>query len=149
MLPPPDPVDGHVTGVRDGVRSVRCLESFETPADDHLDKLVLLGVSAHHRSCHPAVTEDGDAVGHGEGFIEVVRHEQDARALSDASADDVEQPVPVGAGQEDSRLVEDQEPAPRVVVFGVLGQVIKRADDRQQSALHGRQVAHDRARIET
>ena len=146
--PPADGLDPHIAALSDGVRPVGRLKSFKTLADDHLDELVLLGLGAHHGAGHPAVAQDGDAVGHGQGLVQVVGHEQDARPVRHAPADHVEQPVPVGPRQEDRRLVEDQEPASCVVVPGVLGQVIQCTDDGQQRPLDGGQLAHHGARIE-
>ena len=88
------------------------------------------------------------AVGHGQRFVQVVGHEEHARPVRDAPADDFEEPVPVGAGQEHGRLVEDQQSAARVVVLRVLGQVLEGTHDGQQRAFHGGQVGDPRARIE-
>ena len=61
-------------------------------------------------------------------------------------ADDVEEAVPVLAGQEHGRFVEHQQPATRLIVLRVHTKVVERTDDGQTAhAAPTARSAHDRA----
>ena len=69
--------------------------------------------------------------------------------MSHACADDIEEPIAVGAGQEDRRLVEDQKPAVTATALGcVFGQGVQRADDGQQGAVQSRKCVHLPPRVQ-
>ena len=59
-----------------------------------------------------AVVDDGDRVGQLVGLLEVLRRQQERRALADEAADDVPHPEPAARVEARRRLVQEQEPRP-------------------------------------
>jgi hypothetical protein len=86
----------------------------------------------------------GHAVADLDRLVEVVRHQQDARAVVDERAHQPEEPLDPQPGKERGRLVEHQY---RLLVLA-LAQLLDRAHDRQQRALHLRECAHRRGGID-
>ena len=116
------------------------LEGLQTPADDQLDQLRLLGLRADDRALDAPVPKHGHPVGHGQRFVEVVRHEEHTRPVRHTPAHDFEQAVPLGPRQEHGGFVQDQQAAARVVTLDVRVQLVEGPHDGDQRALHGGKV---------
>ena len=83
--------------------------------DDHLDPLAAeLRLELVRRAARDdlAVVDDGDRVGQLVGLLEVLRRQQERRALADEVADDVPHPEPAARVEAGRRLVEEQQPGP-------------------------------------
>ena len=79
-------------------------------ADDHVDDRLLAHGGGLERAGDPPVAQHGGAAGDLQNFVDVVGHEDDARAGADDLANQAKQRVDVVRGQERGRFIKHQEP---------------------------------------
>ena len=107
-------VEGDLPAAAGGQDRGRALEVVAA-MDDHLDPLAAqLGLELVGRAARDdlAVVDDGDRVGQLVRLLEVLRRQQERRALADEVADHVPHPDPAARVEARRRLVEDQQPRP-------------------------------------
>jgi len=76
--------------------------------DDELDDLVVTHVAHGRGGCHPAVTQDGHAVGDLPDGCKIVRDEDDARSGGHHPPDEIEQELDLVLRQEHRRFIENE-----------------------------------------
>ncbi|MDP9642304.1 hypothetical protein J2S53_002249 [Actinopolyspora lacussalsi] len=116
----------------------RCESGGEVIADHGVGCLLGCDAASVELGGHPAVAQDGGAVGDLADLVHPVRDVDDPGAVAAQFGDHREQPVHLGTGQRRGRLVHDQH-------RGVLGQ---RAGDGDQLLLADAELSHGAARVE-
>ncbi len=107
-MPPDETGDGNRRLRQRAARRTHRLE-IDHPADDQADDVVLGDRAGGDGAGDAAVAQHRGAVGDRVDLVDVVRDEDDARALGDNAADQREQALDVALRQERRRLVEDEQ----------------------------------------
>ncbi len=82
---------------------------FHVAPDHHRRQFGFRGLGGERAAHRAAQAQHGDAVGHGQHFLELVRDEDDGLALRYERAHDLEQFADLLRGQHRGRLVEDED----------------------------------------